>query len=286
MGFIYRNKNNDEMILTQRNIKVLKIDGISSLNNEINTTIGVNQSGETYVSDRVDTRDIDIKLLIRANENEYSVIKRKLMKLFNPALEGELILKSVNGDKKIATRVKVSPDFKRTSYVRNKEVEISLIALDPYWKDANETIIKIENWRSSFYFPLVIPEEGTMLGYKEPSLIANAKNFGDDKTGMKIEFRALKDVVNPELFNIETRDYIKINKTMTKGEIITITTDFGNKRVYSNNDGVIENAFNYLDLYSTFLQLEIGDNILRYNAESGLDSLEVSIYYSSRYVGV
>lgn len=287
MGFIYRNKNNDEMILTQKNIKVLKIDGISSLNNEINTTIGVNQSGETYVSDRVEAREIDIKLLIRANENEYAVIKRKLMKLFNPALEGELILKSINGDKKISVRVKVSPDLKNTSYKTNKEVDISLIALDPYWKDINETKTEIAVWKGSFSFPLFINvENGTMMGYREPSLIVNTNNIGDVKTGMRIEFKALGTVVNPKLVNVETQDFIKINKTLEKDEIIEVTTDFSNKRVIFSKNGITENAFNYWDLYSTFLQLEIGDNLFRYDAESGLDNLEVSIYHTSRYLGV
>lgn len=286
MSFVYRNKNNDEMILNQRNIKVLKIDGISSLNNEINTTIGVNQSGETYVSDRVDAREIDIKLLIRVNENEYSAIKRKLMKLFNPSLEGELILKSINGDKKIATRVKVSPDFKRTTYVRNKEVEISLIALDPYWKDVHETKTEIAVWKGNFSFPLFIPIEGTMMGYREPSLIVNTNNIGDVKTGTRIEFKALGTVVNPKLVNIETQDFIKINKTLEKDEIIEVTTDFSNKRVIFSKNGITENAFNYWDLYSTFLQLEIGDNLFRYDAQEGLDNLEVNIYHTSRYLGV
>lgn len=287
MSFVYRNKNNDEMILTESNIKILKIDGISSLNNEINTTIGVNQSGETYVSDRVDAREIDIKLLIRATENEYSAIKRKLMKLFNPALEGELILQSVNGDKKIATRVKVSPNFKRTSYIRNKEVEISLIALDPYWKDANETKTEIAVWKGNLSFPLFIPHDtGIMMGYREPSLIVNTNNIGDIKTGMRIEFKALGTVVNPKLVNVETQDFIKINKTLEKDEVIEVTTDFSNKRVIFSKNGITENAFNYWDLYSTFLQLEIGDNLLRYDAEQGLDNLEVTIYHTSRYLGV
>ena len=51
------------------------------------------------------------------------------------------------------------------------------------------------------------------MGYREPSLIVNTNNIGDVKTGMRIEFKALGTVVNPKLVNIETQDFIKINKT-------------------------------------------------------------------------
>lgn len=52
------------------------------------------------------------------------------------------------------------------------------------------------------------------------------------------------------------------------------------------NGGVKTNVFNYIDLDSTFLQLAPGDNLLRYDAESGIENLDVAIYYRPQYVGV
>ena len=37
---------------------------------------------------------------------------------------------------------------------------------------------------------------------------------------------------------------------------------------------------------STFMQLAIGDNMFRYDAASGVNSLEVSIFYSKEFLGV
>ena len=42
---------------------------------------------------------------------------------------------------------------------------------------------------------------------------------------------------------------------------------------------------NYIDLESDFFQLAPGDNLLRYDAENGLDNLECAIYYTPKYVG-
>ena len=45
-------------------------------------------------------------------------------------------------------------------------------------------------------------------------------------------------------------------------------------------------AFNYIDYESTFLQLDIGDNLFRYDADEGIDNLEVNIYHTSQHLGV
>ncbi len=286
MGFIYRNSNEDEINLAQDYIKIIDIEGLDSLENDINTISTVNQIGESFVGNNIESREIDLVLRVRATEDNYRDIKRKFFKIFNPNLEGEFILTNPKGDKKINVRIRSTPKFEHTDYFYYKEVSISLIALDPSWKDVNETKTNIAIWQGNFSFPLFIPTEGIKMGYREPSLIANVNNIGDIQTGMRIEFKALGTLVNPKLINVETQEYIKINKTMTKDEIITVTTDFANKKITCNKNGVIENAFQFLDLYSTFLQLELGDNLFRYDADEGLDNLEVSIYHTSRYLGV
>lgn len=285
MSFIYKNEIGEEILLTSNKIKLINHTGMSGLENNINSIKSSNQNGSTYVNSNIEEREIKLTLRIIANSEEYRTIKRKLFTVFNPTYKGELILKNIEGEKKIFTRVTYSPNFIVNG--NKKECEVNLVALDPYWRDINETKTDIASWKGSFSFPLMIPlDTGLMIGYREPSLIANVNNIGDIKTGMRIEFKALSAVVNPQLINIETQDYIKINKTMEAGEVITVTTDFSNKRVSINKNGVLENGFNYFDLYSTFLQLEIGDNLFRYNAQEGLESLEVTIYHTSRYLGV
>ena len=57
---------------------------------------------------------------------------------------------------------------------------------------------------------------------------------------------------------------------MQQGEEIIITTHYGNKRVESNLDGVTTNIFNCLNIESSFMWLDIGDNIIRYDADEKL----------------
>ncbi len=73
---------------------------------------------------------------------------------------------------------------------------------------------------------------------------------------------------------------------MVAGEIITVNTNVGAKKVIDNLNGVETNILNLIDLDSTFLQLGVGDNLLRYDADTNLDNLEVNIYYNPFYLGV
>lgn len=124
------------------------------------------------------------------------------------------------------------------------------------------------------------------MGYRAPSLIVNVLNDGQESTGMMIRFRALGTLLNPSLINVNTYETLKINTTMLAGDVIEISTYERRKEVILNRNGQQFNIFNALDLSSTFLQLEIGDNLFRYDAEEGLDNLEVSMTFTPRLIGV
>lgn len=152
-----------------------------------------------------------------------------------------------------------------------KEKQTSLVAT---------TILK-------FKFPLVIPQsKGIILGLREPSLLATLENDGDVDTGLVITFSCTSSVKNPSLLNVDTREYIKINKTISPGETITISTNNGEKYVRGTLNGVESNYFSYLDLDSTWLQLHRGKNILKYDADSNSSGLEVALHFLPQYLEV
>jgi len=131
-----------------------------------------------------------------------------------------------------------------------------------------------------------LSKTGIIMGLREPSLIVNALNTGNVESGMIIEFKALGTLTNPSILNVETQEFFKINKSMVQGEVITVNTNIGAKKVIDNLNGVETNILNLIDLDSTFLQLRVGDNLLRYDADTNLDNLEVNIYYNPFYLGV
>jgi hypothetical protein len=249
------------------------------------------QDGQTYIDTLLEPRTIYMEVaILTGNREELFQRRREMVQVFNPKLgPGVLRYEYDGGAKEIEATVELAPVFPAGKENRGSGFQRALITLicpNPFWRDVATTKAEIAIWRGALEFPLELVEEGLEIGFREPSLIVNVYNAGDVACGMKIQFKALATVENPSLFNVNAREQFKINKTMSAGEIITVTTHFQNKRVELNQNGVVSNAFNWIDLSSTFMQLEPGDNLLRYDADDGLDNLEVSIWHTPQYLGV
>lgn len=284
----YINNNNKSIELgNAAPFLILKVDGLGSPQNEIHTQKSPYQDGVTVTGSTLEPRNIVIEgKIIDRNRVNGQAYRNILLSTFNPKLNGKLIIDLGNTQRQIDCKVEQAPYFPGESGRNYQDFSISLICPNPFWQDLSQSKAEIAIWRGAFEFPLEILEEGIEMGYREPSLIVNVFNQGDVPCGLKVQFKALATVTNPSLFNVNTREYFKINKVIEAGEVITVTTHFQNKRVELNRNGEISNAFNWIDLESTFLQLDIGDNLLRYDADDGLDNLEVSIWYTPQYLGV
>ena len=156
-------------------------------------------------------------------------------------------------------------------------------------REETETREDIATWIGGFEFP--VPDglelyDGWEIGYRQPSLIVNVYNSGDVKSGIRIEFRAIGAVTNPVLLNVDTREFIKLNISLVAGDVLTVSTGYGEKAVKLNRGGTITDAFRYLDVDSSYLQIAVGDNLFRYSADANAENLEVSIYHNNLYLGV
>lgn len=249
---------------------------------------GVGQDGETYLGNTLDSKDVDLTVAIIAKTVlEYNQYKEKLYRVFNPKLgQGYIVYDDGAKERKIKCIPEKVPFLKNMTQTAGS-VLVNLTAHEPFWKDLQESRDEIAMWVGDFEFDLEIPEDtGIDIGHREPSLIVNCINDGDVETGIRIDFKALATLVNPSLFNVNTREFIKIKKTLAAGEVISVSTYFGDKRIISRLNGVETNAFYAIDEDSTFLQLDKGDNLFRYDADSGIDNLEVTIYHYNNYLGV
>lgn len=262
--------------------------GADGTNAVISKTKGVGQDGTTIEDVSLSDRPMQILGVIKGySKEEIAKDRTKLLQVFNPKIKGWLQYEYGDVKCKIRCQVENAPKFtkKFTGYMY-QDFLIDLICPNPYWQDLNSSKVGIAYWRGTLEFPLELTEEGIELGIREPSLIVNVDNPGDVECGMTLEFKAISTVINPIIINVNTQELIKLNRTMESGEVITVNTHFGNKRVESKLNGITSNSFNYLELESTFMQLDVGDNLFRYDAEENINNLEVNIYYSPQYLGV
>ena len=259
-----------------------KLDGTGNLSNIITSFKAPDQDGSFFIGSTLDTREIVIEGIILADTPEQAIIyKKELLRLFTPKKAGML---AVNG-LQIGCVVK-DVVLSVSSKQRVPNFLITLLCPSPFFEALYDLRVELAQWQNLFHFQLTIPNgEGIQLGARQPSQILTVINAGDVETGMEVVFSALNTVVNPELMNLGTNDYIRINTTMQAGQKIHVYTGFAQKHVTSILNSNHSNAFSLLDVGSTFLQLSTGTNILRYDAVDGLEQLEVTLYYRPRFLG-
>ncbi|AWZ48460.1 phage tail family protein [Clostridiaceae bacterium 14S0207] len=285
---IFKNQRGQSITLgNTRPFILTKIENTGSPKTTILSSKAPGQDGKSYHGSLLEERILPLTGGIVGTDIEDMYRKRqKLCSIFNPKVQGKLIYINNAGEHSIDVVVEDSPSFK--NQVANiQEFLIQLYCPNPYWMDLKESKEEIALWVGDFHFPLIISPDGIIMGHRISNLIVNAYNKGDVECGMRIEFKALATVVNPSLYNVYTQKYIKVKRTLQAGDKLIINTSFGNKRVEMvKSNGTKVNVFNYIDLASEFLQLAVGDNLLRYDAEKGLDNLEMALYYKPLYIGV
>lgn len=256
--------------------------------------------GSHYQNTTLDNREFDIPFFIHRDRRSAQWIEEKrneAYRVFNPATNPlRLDFTTPAGEEYyMNANLEGAPTFPTGREHENilwSDGLVQFSASDPYIYEKNSRTAEIAQWIPMFEFPLEIPEEGFEVGRRSESLIVNVVNDGQHATGMIIRFRALGTLRNPSLLNVNTYEVFKINteeipgKSMLAGDVIEVSTYRGKRTVTLIRDNTRTSIFNSFTLESKFLQLEIGDNLFRYDAESGLDNLEVSINYTPRRIGV
>ena len=264
------------------------VEGISGVTSVIYSTNSMGQHGDTYVGQRIEARDIDVVGHINTRDKAQALeLRRRMLKIFNPELSATLVYEYGGFKRVIDCRAYGEPKILKKEVLY--EFDLQIECLNPFWREEEETKEDIASWVAAWHFPCVIEKDNIksmIYGYRAESVIVDCYNEGDVSTGMRIRFTALGTVSNPILLNVDTEEFIQINATMKTGDVIEINTKYGSKGAKLIRDGVETDYFRYIDVDSTFMQLAIGDNMFRYDAASGVNSLEVSIFYSKEFLGV
>lgn len=289
---IYINSRGEELVFgigSKYHVNVAKdVSGLSDLLNTIYSTSSMGQHGDTYAGIRIEPRNISIAGKIADDDKETQLrLRRDALKILNPELDGALYYSFGTFSRKISAKVDGSPTFVHPDL--SQEFLVHFKCLSPFWEEDQETREDIASWLGDWEFPCEIDlndEHSMIFGHRDENVIVDVFNSGHVATGMRVEFKALGELTNPLLFNVDTREFLKVNTTIYAGESILIDTSYGKKSVILKRQGVETNIYRYIDVDSTFMQLDIGDNIFRYDAAAGADNLEVTIYFSPKYLGV
>lgn len=233
------------------------IIGLADVRNTIYSIGSMGQDGDTFISTRIESRDIDISGSIRErNPQKMREARRALARVLNPQLAATLTYRFGAFVRVIDCRTRNAPSVTKTAQQVYAGFSVSLECLNPFWREESERRDDIAAWVGALEFPVEIPEVGMELGYRQPSLIVNVYNGGDVSTGLRAEFRALGDVTNPVIIDMDTRERIKLNLSMRDGDVVSLSTRYGAKGATLNRDGIVSDALRYVGVDNVFLQLK------------------------------
>lgn len=254
----------------------------------------INQIGVQITNTTLETRDIEITGWIVAEEPILMTQRKQVLNRFVSPLQ---TIRLYYKDKYIDFVPDSTINY-GTNMADNNEVishfQIAGVAPDPRFRDASEQNILNASYTKMFMFPLIFTDEneygGVVFGIKNSSnVLFNIHVDGDLPVGMKIKFRSLTgEVTNPIITNVANQTYVKINKTLVKDEEVIINTNVGYKSIEGKfvTESEYSNYFQYRDINSAWLQLEPGDNVLIYGADTNVENLEVVINYNNAWLEV
>lgn len=273
--FRYVNANGDTIVFDyDHGYLINKPKGIDTINVNLSQAQGIDQVGSTVQSATVQPRPVTMSGIIVGADGEAR--KTALMSIVRPDIPGKLYA----DDYFLDVYVTATPTVEARTKFAN--FQFALSAAYPYWQKANREGKALLGVEKLFKFPWNI-SRAYQFGQLTEAKFTNIANNGQLPVPFTATFTATDTVENPKITNVVTGAFLLINKTLVPGETVVVENTHGKTYVTSSIDGSIRGA---LDLDSTLFRLDVGDNVLKPEADTGLGHLEVQITFAPEKPGV
>ncbi|WP_346920104.1 phage distal tail protein [Clostridium sp. UBA7339] len=260
--------------------KLINIEGISSSEYSVDIVNNAQFDGGTVKSKRVESRLITITAEYPSTEDT-ETRRQNLIRFFNPYLTGKLYVNYSGVKRVINYEVAGFKDSRENLYDPLKFI-INLICPNPFFKDEREFSKNMAGKINSITVPFTIPASGMIMSAKVLRQEATIINNGDKETGLIISFIAKGEVRNPKIENLTTGKFLRIVVDLMPGDILTINTNKGNKMIELNGKNISQK----MDRSSSFIDMQVGENILKYSADKGYTNLNVYPKWTAEFFGV
>ncbi|WP_346206822.1 phage tail domain-containing protein [Caldifermentibacillus hisashii] len=266
---------------TTNPFNLIRFEGFGEVGADVQLQKAPFQDGSTHIDTRLQERNPYLEFVIVSDDwSNLSNYRKYVSSVFNPKINGRFELSFDNKTYVLDSIPESVPFFADEDTVgRSQVVSVNLICPNPYWK--SPTIEEQPTFEPLFQFPF---EGAFQMGIQRDLRIIN--NDSDTEVPIQVEFYG--PAINPIITNKTTGEFIKVNQTLQENEYMRIDTTEGKKSVVFINveTGEERNVFNWIDLGSTFFQLQIGENAIEYSADNDIQGAIVNIYWQKHFVGV
>lgn len=273
--FRYVNENGDSVTFDWAGgFLINKPVGIDTVPVSLSQAKGINQTGATIQSKNVQPRPVNITgRLVGGNQ---AVNKERLLAVIRPDLSGKLYA----DDFYLNVHPTATPSIGYEEQFA--QFQFSVLAAYPYWCKDDSASATLAGVQPLFKFPWNI-SKAYRFGQLVGTQFFNVWNGGQVPVPFTATFIASGDVANPKITNAMTGKYMLIKKSMVSGERLVVEITHDRTYVTSSVDGDCRGA---LDLKNTLYELDVGDNVLKPEAESGKANMQVDIRFATEIVGI
>lgn len=278
----YTNSRGESILFDTEPYFIDSLTGIGEVSAEIQSQRAPYQDGDTYIDTILQPRFPSLEgTIIEGDLLRMKQLRKQILRVCNPKLGlGKLTLNLDGDTKEIYGVLDGAPTFPERGENLFQTFMINWKCPNPYWRDPKEVSRALRAYEGLFKLPMMFPFE---LGLSGDSTII--VNEGDVESPVTIDIQG--PITNPQIINVTTGQYIRVNRSLSDNEILHINTDDQNKRVeIYRNGATIEKAIGYLDHYSDFWKLEPGQNEIKYIADAGTANGIVAVAWHNYYLGV
>ncbi len=273
--FRYVNENGESIAFTYNaGFLINKPVGIDTVQVSLSQATGIDQVGATIQSANIQPRPVTVSGILVGEFSNNN--KERLLSIVRP----DLAAKFYADDYYLNVRPTSTPTIDPTK--KFAKFQFSVLAAYPYWQKDDSARAVLSGLQYMFKFPWNISREYQFAKTMETQFI-NVPNRGQLPVPMTVTFLARGDCSNPKITNVNTGKFMAINKSLVAGERVVVEITHDRTYVTSSVDGDIRGA---LSLKSTLNRLDVGDNVLKPEAEEGGNQLEVSIDFATEIVGI
>lgn len=277
----YENSRGESITFYRSPFLITSLTGIGEVDVEIQSQKSPYQDGDTFIDKYLQPRFIELVGIITETEpRKIKQYRREITRVCNAKFGIGKITLEMDGDTHVIHgTLDGGVVFPERGSSPVQQFMITWKCPNPYWQ--SQKIKAKPLFEPLFKFPF---SGKFRMGYQRDRQII--LNDGDVATPLYIEL--FGPAVAPKITNETTGEFIRVNRELSEGEHLRINTARGRQKsvIHVDANGTETNAFHWIDLESTFFQLELGENVLVYSADSNIQGATINIEYRKLYVSV
>lgn len=284
---IVRTDTLDELNIGEESSWRLKKNGLSGFGSfEKNIDVSENAmiSGGYITGEHVSTCDRTISMAYMYPQNNMAERKRIMSLLSGDKLKFYISY----GDRHVWSQCKVMRyEFNlNDDETRRMDLMATFIFTNPFWQSVDDFGKNIAEIKPMIAFPFMCAIDHSPVGFTGGvfafSQVVKVFNGGDIKTALKAVLMARDEVINPSI--VINEHVTKLNDNLKKGDEVIMDFVKVPPTITKNGKNIIGKTDRKSEL--TDMQLNVGENTIKYDADNGSDNLDVSIYYNEQYGAV